>query len=85
MLAGTHVQSLPANLSLQLVGAGAYYLLIHTLFRLLKRTKKRIFREVPLDSKDEKSVNYTMLQIYFYFPLWLSLAHMFSSDDSWAD
>lgn len=72
-------------ITLKVVIFGETIITLTTLFRLLKRTKKRIFREVPLDSKDEKSVNYTMLQIYFYFPLWLSLAHMFSSDDSWAD
>lgn len=74
-----------ADWSLQLTEAEGYYLLLPTLHRILRKTKKRIFREVPLDSKDEKSGNCAMIWMCLYFPLWLSLARMFSSDDSWAD
>lgn len=79
-------QPLPADVSLQLAEAGGYYLLLNTLYRLLRETIKRIIiREVPLYSKDEKSENCTMIWMCLYFPLWFSLARMFSSDDSWAE
>lgn len=55
-------QPLPADLSLQLAEAEGYYLLLNTLYRLLRKTKKRIIiREIPLDSKDEKSEKCTMI------------------------